>query len=356
MAPQPEEREVLHETWRSKVEEALGRISSVEKVEVTFDAALLRSDRWTLKPAVTDGPPVMQRFQPNIPDAEVTFEVAIPRRLHPELLDGETHASERFRVETIYDYHGPCTFVTCLDGDGDRDGSLAVRLLWRFLRQQIPRVSDDIVFTLLGPSPFHASFQLEPGDTKGQPVSWEVVRHVGYSDIRVHFSAEQFSDAHRAFTYVQFRLARELSLFYYLVRMQNWGREYSRHLTARTSALVSDHNATGWRASMHRVFGSAAEARSLGLDALGAKLLFAHNEEYALDSVTRVYAQSDAVGCLRKWVDEVSPTTASPELETTLEVVRFAEAGRSKELEIAILSASTLLGGIAGAAAAMIAG
>jgi hypothetical protein len=162
-----EPRVVKFEEWRAGVEAALANIPSVEQVEVTFDSNEVVADWWLV--AATPDPdeaPWTQGFEPDLRGARVTFEVSIPHRLHSELLGGDSpHSGERFRVETVYEFHGPCTFVTCLDSQGS--GSEAVRLLWNFLRREIPRASADITFTLVGPSPMHADFTLAPVDAEG---------------------------------------------------------------------------------------------------------------------------------------------------------------------------------------------
>lgn len=349
------ERVVKFQTWADEVTSALCGIPSIEKVDVHLDRLDLNRDEWSVGAQRSGGPPEVQFFEPDLTGSQIAFEVSIPKRLHPELLDGQTHECEKFRVETLYEYRGPCSFVTCLDGPGD--GALAVRLLWRFLRREIPRSSESVVFTNLGPSPFHARFALAPsGHGAVEPVQWEKVGTFGYTAYSLTYDAGQYASIEDAYDDVQFRLSHELSLFYDLVRLRNWSMEMSSHLNNATSALVSRHHAKGLKAAVGRVFRSGADARTLGLETLQARLELGYHVEYARDAVRDTYSQTKILGCLREFVDEYIPASENVAFKSALDVVHFAEGTRTKELEIAVISASTFLGGLAGAVAALVAG
>jgi hypothetical protein len=191
--------------------------------------------------------------------------------------------------------------------------------------------------------------------TPPRAFAWEVVSRYGYADLVLTYPARAFDSIEDAYADVKFALASEMSLFYLLIRYQAWSLRISSFLMNKTSDLVDIHTKKGLAGSFSRLFRTGAIARRLGLEALQAKLALGFYIEVASEAVADTYAQSGVIGCLRDFVDGAMPSAENGAISNALDVVAFAENGRTKEVEIAVVSASTLLGGAAGALAAIIA-
>lgn len=344
-------RIVTVDKWREELERALLAMANVSDVDVSLeDFEGAKDASWSA--SSFDIQTEVQDFEPMPMGAHVTFEIVVAKRLHPELLDGETLDAERFRVFTTYGYFGPCTFVTCLDGDAD--GALAVRLLWRFFTRELSKHTSSIVFENLGPSPFHAScsVRLVDGDSSG----WERLPRVGYDSFRFSVGSDECDgDLAEAVAVTQAQLSQELSLFYGLVRDRNYALHASYALTSKTEELVASHQRTGLRAAASRVFKSGAKARSLGLEALDLDLFVRNASRSDEDARKNVYSDSRTIGALRSHVEEMLKEIQTIRFDNAMDVVHFVEGGRSKEMEISVIAGATVLGGLAGGLVALLA-
>lgn len=342
--------------WRSAVQTALSALPNVADVVVDLEVSMLLGPEWTpFRDDSESSPPSLKEFEPDIPGTFVEFDITIPRRMHADLIEHEL-ASERFTVTTMYEFHGPVTFVRGVDHL--EHGSQAVRLLWRFLERELPKQSTDIKFTNLGPSPFHVDAKLSPadgGDVQESPFECSRTRLAGYDMLDFKYSTDEFSDIHDATYDLYDRLSGELSLFYKLVRLRNLALHSDLYLAEGTAALVAGHQKRGLRATVRRIFGASGPARQLGLAGLSAKIQNASSAALATREINEVLSPSDRLRCFEGELREYAPSLESLVVRNTLEVVDFVETGRSKEFEIAIVGASTLLGGLAGAIAAVVA-
>lgn len=341
--------------WQAEVEKALLSMANVSNVSVELDSQTTPSEaEWpVVAPQQGAGRPMLRYFHPTPSMGTVSFEISIASRLHPDLLDGQTLPCERFAVVISFEWDGPCTFVTCLEGDGEADGAHAVRLLWRFFRREFTKHTNTIEFTLLGPSPFHARFEVAV-DSTVETVAWESLGVRGYDQIRFRVNpALCGGDVASATRLVHSRLADEAALYYSIIRDKNYLQEYSVYLRTKTVELVEAHQRRGLRATFGRLFKSGARARALGLEAMNHQLALRNALAADRDSAKGTYSNTETFSTLRGPVDEELDRLSETSFDNALEVVRFLETSRTKEMEVAVVASSTLLGGIAGTVAAV---
>lgn len=333
--------------WPALVESSLLAIPSVTEVRVEVDRSNL-SD-FSLDEPLIDDDNERGYFWPEPPFGALWFDVTIPKRMQPELL-GESGdvGAESFRVRTDYGWHGPCTFVSCLDGDEATEPEKAVRLVHAFIKQELERSNSLIRIARVGPSPFHMTGSIAEGDGPSEPLTFKVVEIVGYHSYEFEYLATAFDDIDDAETALQYAIAPDLQLFYDLARRQSRREMEAFRLSVVAVELARRHTATGLASWFHRVFRSGTSARRLALEAMQARLVSAQDAEYARTSIQSNIDNTDVLNAFTNFLVEESHDSTRTEIDTAVEVARLVEGARSSDYEVAVIAGATLLGGLVG--------
>lgn len=165
----------------------------------------------------------------------VEFSLRIPGRVQKDLIGtirGDDYpwiglGTEHFMVRTRYFFHGPVTFIECLDLD-DReheDPSDAVIVVREYLRQKLGECGANVALEVIGPSPFHANFFVFDATDSDRPRVEHVERR-SYNVINLHIPQQapeirpewllDWMGDHLSFYYDLKRLDRE--------RIMQWSR------------------------------------------------------------------------------------------------------------------------------------
>jgi hypothetical protein len=336
--------------WASTVESALNALPSVDAVRVGAGSFVSGDE--------PDEPfefATTRRlwFHPQPGPGVVSFRIKIPERLQRDLVPWrEVECGENFRVQTIYSVHGPSTIVVCLDASAT-GGNAAVVVVREFLLKHLSG-SHGVHLTNLGPSPFHTDCSVEGGSASGFEA--EIVeRPRGYARHAFRYEAATHASDEEAAIALHGYLSDELGTFYRLVRYRNRRLARAVQVANKAEALIEIHRATGARNNLKRLFGTGRSARNLGLDVLSAEFATARDEERSTAMIERIY-RGQYGGPFRSYLSSEATETFPAYLQNAKAVVNLLEGGRTKELEVAIVAAATLLGGAAGAVAALVSG
>ena len=339
--------------WVGAVQEALSQIATVSNMAIKIpkdalgDEVAVESDDSI---AIPDDN-VRPWFWPEPDFTSITFDVRIPHRMQPELGMFSTAGAEHFRVLTVYGFHGPCTFVSVLDGsDPDEvSPSTAVGIVHGFLSRELARQGGPVRMARVGPSPFHMDAELIEGpNDQIKPLIFERLGRAGYERVRFTYHPGVFDSIDEAEKALQHSLQGQLELFYYMERLTNIQQDDAQKLRRASSALVAKHSLTGPKGWFTRLFATASDARRLGLQVLDYQTRSAQQSDTFERWTRDELAQSKTVPIFEDSIRRISEDD-SPSLTANVgEVVRFVEAGRRSEFEVLMLSAATLLGGLAG--------
>lgn len=198
--------------YSDDVRTALASLSSLSELEISFD------EQFATSFVVSEALPVLMDgdYFPRVIHLAVSFTLFIPHRVQAELFPDEPGAmrttTEIFRVSLQDTFHGSATFVECVGATEDCSPSDAVRLLREYLTREFSKLSTDVTFKYLGPSPFHANFYLRPALTEGHDLLMEETKKRGYNDLIFSYNPAASTDDVLAFLYDE--LADELGLFY----------------------------------------------------------------------------------------------------------------------------------------------
>lgn len=283
---------------------------------------------------------------------EFSFVISIPRHLHRNV-SASRLVSERYRVRTMSGYYSQFTFVAALDPSEPSDGSLGVRLVREQLAKQL---ADDprIALHFVGPSPFHADFMLFPQNEYSdldnidvsQPFYGRVIADQGYDTAVFVYDPKVFSSDMEALDALQFDLASELSLFYAEVESRNERLSRGAEIREATEELIALHSTRGFLGPFKRLFLSGEKARALALAVMEAEFSIAAGRDSYNEAIEAIYGHS--AGYFRKYTDRYGREDFAFFVDNGSKVVKLLEGGRTKELEMAVISGATLLGGLSG--------
>ncbi|GAA3774764.1 hypothetical protein GCM10022240_28180 [Microbacterium kribbense] len=293
----------------------------------------------------------------------ISFEVHIPERLQKDILsDGSISrrkvGAEHFRVRTEYAFHGPATFVWVLDDvdPSEVNGSDAVLLVYRFTNQELQRGGTGVRMARVGPSPFHMDALLR-ASTSPQEAALSVARIAmyGYESVEFLYDRERSEGLDEAGASLEDSLRDQLSLYYWLQRQVNRDSREVGALADSTDQLVRDHSGTGLSGWWTRVLRSSASARRLGLQALNLQTRETERAGFSVAMTKRILAQSDTLPAFEPYLRQLSDENNQALISNARDVVQFVETGRRSDFEVLMISAATVLGGVAGGVVGFIA-
>jgi len=298
------------------------------------------------------------RFWPEPDFSSSIVELTIPQRLHEDLIRSPGLGVERFRVETHYGWHGPVTYVSLRAPGRVNTASVStgVQLVSAFLTSELAKTNSSVRMARVGPSPFHAQVLLSRGDRGSGAFEFEVVDRHGYETIQVKYDPDTYQDVNLAQMALFSAIDDQLQLFYSLVREQNRRALAASEISNQAAILTSLATDSGTRAWFKRVFATGSRARRLGLEALQARLVAAEDERRSTEAIRSTLAQSNAVPIFETHLLEVAANETDHIIQGALDIVALAESSRSRDFEVAVVAASTLLGAAAGAIAGLLAG
>ena len=117
--------------------------------------------------------------------------------------------AENFAVEIDFSEPMPIAYVWL--GQGEDNPSTAISVLWKHFKNS---EDDNIRFQMIGPSPFHADFFVSRNDKTKFDIRIE--ERLGYDDVEI--TAPRNDEVGNIKKAVMFRLSKEVSLFYSVVR------------------------------------------------------------------------------------------------------------------------------------------
>ncbi|WP_134665051.1 MULTISPECIES: hypothetical protein [unclassified Amycolatopsis] len=297
-------------------------------------------------------------LQPN--DGSISFEISIPERIQTKLnpiaivSERKIEIGTEFLVQIRYFYHGPVTFVECLNCPPDTKASAAVALVREYLINELDKIGNDIRMVTVGPSPFHADFQIRnpPGNKPVDEDPIEFSRAGGYDQCVYNFYSDDVSSV-MAKEAVYRTLGNELSLYYLLTIERQIRAGRMEDVAESLEELTDLHQKKGLRGTLSRLFKSSKVARKLILDVLMAEALESQDKRSSSQSLSTLKERGGRLLYFEK-LEEQASVSYLDELRAIKDSAAMLESGRTKEFEVAIVSLSTLLGAAAGAVASLL--
>lgn len=291
-------------------------------------------------------------FIPNLHFFSVSFDLYIPARVQREvtgqILSREAD-TERFRIFCHNEFDCPVTFIWPITDEPDDSPSSSVVIVREYLKSEFKKLDGYVTFEALGPSPYHANFQLcpKPEAEKARDIFEAKVLPVrGYNEVKIYYDTGEFGSAEDAFFGLRGLLGNELDVFYEIVRSRN----------ERSHAWV------GLQEIMESLVAENDLSLSGRLQALRERRRQIHraHQELAEFETLRVFSQQRLQKLVNDLYKSGEPEILRAEVEAKFEeleelptselgrLLAFVENRRSKSLEMGIVLLSSLLGGAAG--------
>lgn len=326
-----------------EVETALGSVQSIGDISATYDKdydhVLTIEDEWK---SLQDG-----HLFPHILFFNVDFSVFIPARIQDSIFPGESMSelttTEKFRVSIRHGFYGPVSYIECIDPQEECDPSSAVRLLREYMSKEFAKLESSVTFEFLGPSPFHADFFIQGGDTGDSEIRMEEIKQRGYN--RIVFFHDSTSEPEEVLEFVLDELSHELDLYYKIerirVEMMNKGEELVEEwLKLQTTA---EKMPAVWKVPARIQLHSAA--RNLVLKVLTMQAEFAVFEREIARTVDETYRKG-AETYMEKYVRNEAEGLPTYPLDSILAWAQHIEQGSFKQTEIIAVVLSAIGGGI----------
>ncbi|WP_457807628.1 hypothetical protein [Kushneria sp. EE4] len=291
-------------------------------------------------------------FIPHLYFFSVSFDLYIPARVQREVTGNiffrEANA-ERFRVFCQNEFDCPIAFIWPIKDDPDDSPSSSVVVVRKYLESEFKKLDGYVTFESLGPSPYHANFQLcpKPETEKVQDIFEAKALAVrGYNKVKIYYDTGEFGSAEDAFSALRSLLGDELDVFYEIVRTRNERSRVWVRLQEIMEDLVTKEGLSFW-------------GQLQALRKRRRQIHHAHQQLVEFETL-RVFSQQRLQKLVNDLYKSGEPEILKTEVKSKLEeleelptselgrLLAFAENRRSKSLEMGIVLLSSLLGGAAG--------
>ena len=282
----------------------------------------------------------------------ITFDLYVPFRIQNDLAGAhmQSHTkTENFNVHIRHAYHSPVAFVELVDADEPPEPSSAMGVVRKYLRRECQRSSHDLVFSSVGPTPFHANFRVEAraAQNRGGAFEFKELSSRGYSDITFFYCASSFNTARAALEQLINELEDELDVFY-KIQCDN-SRKYKRwgQIEQLRFPLSRDFERMGWRQIIRRALTRGRDLKKLSIALAEFETDQMSDEHFTKEAFRNTYRKG-ASAFLKAYVEaEMEGRPVFPTKPTT-DLLEFIEGRRLKALEFLVVLAAAIVGGVTG--------
>ncbi len=292
----------------------------------------------------------------------IEFEVYIPFRIQKQLLKRgvelllplETY-TERFKFLLHYASYFPVTFIEPVNSSQESTPSQAVKIVREFLEQEFKNSkSDYIQFECLGPSPFHADFYIQPGETKDvNNVDWrfkvKICPKKGYDEIVFYFNPGIFTKAEEAKRAIEIevKIQEELGFFYNIVQREVVKNHDWIKIQKLIGDLVSIHQLTGVKGFLKkfvllkRINDAFTSITVFEIDKIFSNYVQQKDYRY-------IYSEKKIETYFQSYIDkEIKKQFVCP-TKQPFQLISFFEGRRIKGIENFMILISAIMGGVIG--------
>ena len=355
------EGKYLVQDWAQDVELALKAIPGLDEISVLGFGSVRGETPPTWRTAIED----VFRDEPDSPyhpggdllphpvSGRIAFAATIPTHTQMQVFSpSRAMHGTRFEIDIRYGYGMPVAFVRA--PDGEVAPSMAVAIVREFLWSEFAQRASDadpIRFTCMGPSPmWNDCFVAISDDPLGVPLAVEVLDTPGYQTINFSVQAtSEVADKEDAYEFVKESTQDELQLYFDLISRRNLLDLHLSFIEASLESLVWQHRSTRISDRLSRFFRGGQQATDLILEILAAESEYGRAFGGASAEWQEVRGRSMTHPFDKAFERELS-NESSVYFENARSVVTFLNERHGRENQAVSVIASSLLGGLVGAA------
>ena len=284
--------------------------------------------------------------------SRIDFDLYIPFRIQDGLARLRARSdtgTENFRIHVLYVYYSPVVFVELLDPTDPCTPSTAMVVIREYLWSEL-RKTHDLVFTYVGPTPFHADFRIEPGPVHHDDRTFErtTLDSRAYSSIAFRYRpGSSLTNAQSAFEELVEEIGHELDVYYFLHRTTSENIEAWDEIERLFLDIISHSERTGWWQRMRSARLQSRDIRKLSIR-LARFQAEQISDEYAIRKAFYDTYERNIPCYLKPYVEaEMKERPVFPTVPVA-DLLGFFERRRSKGLELLVIVAAAIVGGVAG--------
>lgn len=256
--------------------------------------------------------------------------------------------TERFRVHIHYPYHGPVAYVQLIGTLSDSP-STAIQVVREYLKDAVDDLSEDLVFSCIGPSPFHADFQLVGCKSRNASGDAFVVctkTGRGYADITFQYCSSEI-DPNQAPKRLFDELDVELGFFYDIKdadrhRILRW-----REIREKMSSLTEHFGTTGFLANFRSIGSISRLITELYESVTQVEINEIFNDSFIKETYQYIYGRDESTYLEDFIKSEIDNRPIFPTKQVT-NLLSLFESRRSKSVELLVFLAAAVCGGAVG--------
>lgn len=331
------------------VKASLGKISSIGEISIDYEKKFEEAFLVSEKPLGLR----CDEIFPRVEFLRIDFTLYIPERIQVSLMNEEwapeRTGTEKFKVYVVSTYYGPVAFIESVDAADGSDPAYSVRVVRTFLANEFERIKTPITFEFMGPSPFHANFNLKSDANEKivEDLVFEERPIRGYNEILFTYNSSTFSNDDEAFEYFISEIDDEIGLFYEIVRQKNKNMLAWRDIEDRIVTL-SKKSEIG--ASILN-FKKRLEIHKARKELIDRLYQFKAESEMSRSDVKEHFESAygkQLAEYIRRYVEEMASRFPGYPVDAQIEWLVHGESRSLKQLEIGVVFASAVLGGLIG--------
>jgi hypothetical protein len=297
------------------------------------------------------GPHPGGTIRPSVGGGGFTFDIHVPARWQESTFGGYV-GTEDFRVDHRFADGFPVTFISMAPGTKTRQPASFIVAVREFLESEFDKRREDtkpLMFCTIGPSPMWVECFVLPFEGAANNLEVVTVPSRGYDDIYFRYSPDAFDGPAQAYSRIKNSIQHELSLYYQIVNDETDVFRSWTSIDADLASLVALHKASGVRRAIQRAFTAGRLARALSLSILEQDSEVISLLKRTDDAIERMYANND-LPAFQSMLLKHREHIASVARPRAADIVSFLDTVHARSIQAGLLVASSLLGGVAGAA------
>lgn len=342
--------------WAKDVKAALERIPSIDNIKMrephstagnTTDALLIEMGLDEI-PSREEGHDY-GTFSPHPIDGELEFRVSIPKHVQDRVSFRPVHLhSTVFTVNIMFEGGFPVAFIK--PHDAEEYPSMAVVVVREFLREEFRQREDKmggVRFVCMGPSPMWVDgCVMESAEVTGKTIGVHVEPKRGYDRLTFVVAKGELEDSYEA---MRFAVVEELGLFYGLVADRNRRNLLRRFVDVRLDDILRANRQRGMKAWFKRTFRTGRDILGLRLDILHIERNLEEGARGFASTLTELRSRQ-TVSAFEPWIQRELDGTKSDDAPGVADMAAILDASNARRTEFLVVAASSLGGGLAGAA------
>lgn len=289
---------------------------------------------------------------------EIVFDLLIPQRIQEELTEStalDNTGTENFRVHIHYSYYGPVGYIQLINTTSDSP-SAAVRVVREYLKKTISEMKGGLVFSFVGPSPFHADFKLcgwEGSDESDRHFESSIRQSQSYADITFTCTSEMHSN--EALKILFKHLSRELGFFYDFKLADSRSIVHWNKIQKEMFSLTELFGSSNWFRNIYLMGSVGRKIARLYIKSTQLEITQILNERYVAETCEDMFGKEKQVHLEALIKSEIENRPVFP-TQQVMNLLAVFERRRSKSMELIVFLVAAVSGGAMGSLVVLLLG